>query len=70
MLKQFFFYDREKLVEYSAFALNVVLSNPCVAPRPGVKIFLFLLSICADELMSTLKIMAFLPQSKFGIEKK
>ena len=34
-----------------------------------IKISLFLLLACTDELISTPKIMTFLPQSKFGIEK-
>ena len=54
---------------YSASAVNVALSDPCVGVLPKFKISLFLLSLCTDELTSTSKIMAFLPQSKFGIEK-
>ena len=52
-----------------ASAVSEVLSNPFVCPLPRIKIFLFLLLACKDELMSTPKIMTFLPQSKFGIER-
>ena len=33
-------------------AVNVVSSNPCVGPSPKIKISLFLLSVCTDELIS------------------
>ena len=48
-------------MEYSVSGVNVVLSNPCVGPLPRFKIYLFLLSICTDELMSTPKLIASLP---------
>ena len=48
---------------------SVVLSNPCLRRLPRIKISLFLLLACTDELISTAKIMSFLPQSKFEIEK-
>ena len=44
-----------------ASALNVVLSNLCVCHSPRIKIFLFLLSICTDELISASKIMTVFP---------
>ena len=36
-----FFCDLEKLIENSAFAVNIVLSNPCVGPLLRIKISLF-----------------------------
>ena len=50
-----------KLIGYLAFAVNVVSSNPCVGYSPRIKIFLFLLSICTNEIISTPKIITFLP---------
>ena len=47
-------------MEYWAFPVNVVSSNACVGPLPRIKIYFPLLSICTDELISTLKIMIFL----------
>ena len=35
--------------------------DPCVCPSPRVKISLFLLSICTDELISAPKTMTFFP---------
>ena len=61
--------DLEQSIEYSAFDVNVTLSNPYVGPLPRITISLFLISICTDELISTPKIITFLPQSKFGIEE-
>ena len=49
------------MIGYLASAVNVVSFNPCFGPSPKIKIFLFLLSICAIELMSAPKIMTFLP---------
>ena len=57
-------------MEYSASAVSVVISNSCVCYLPRIKISLFLLLACTDELISTPKIMTFLPLSKFGIEKE
>ena len=51
-----------KLIEYFFSAFNVVSSNPCVGPLPRIKIY-FLLSKCTEELISTPKIMQFLPNS-------
>ena len=47
----------------------MVLFNPCVGPLARIKISLFSLSIFTDELISTPKIMVFLLQLKFEIEK-
>ena len=46
-----FFILFEKIIEYSGFAVKVVLSSPGVGPSPRIKISLFLLSICADYLI-------------------
>ena len=46
-----------------------VCSNPCVGPLPKIKISFFLLSIFVDELMSTPKIITFLPNPIPGDEK-
>ena len=67
--KQNLLCNLEKLIEYSDFAVKVVLSNRCAGPLPRIKLSLFLLSIIIDELIPTPKIMAFLHQSEFGIEK-
>ena len=53
--------DLEQSIEYSAFDVNVTLSNPYVGPLPRITISLFLISICTDELISTPKITTFLP---------
>ena len=47
----------------------MVSSNSCVGPLPRTKIAFLLLSICTDELLSTPKIIVFLPQSKLACEK-
>ena len=60
-LKQNFLFDLWKLIEYQASAVKVVSSNPCVRPIPKINISFFLLLICTDELMSTPKIVTFLP---------
>ena len=52
-------FDLKKLIEHWASAANEVSSNPCVGPIPRIKISL--LSVCTDELISTPKIMTFLP---------
>ena len=49
-----------KLIGCITSAVNVVSSNPWVGPLPRVRISLFLLSTCTDELISTPKIMIFL----------
>ena len=57
------FFDSVKLIEYLAFAVIVVSFNPCVRPSPRTKIFItFLLLSYTEELLSTQKIMTFLPQ--------
>ena len=38
-----------------------ICSNPCIGPLPKIKISFFLLSIFVDELISTPKIIKFLP---------
>ena len=48
-----------KLIEYFFSAINVVPSNPCVAPSPRIKIYYFLLSPCIEEIISTLKLYNF-----------
>ena len=68
-LKQNAAFDLVKLIEYLASAITTVSSNPCVWRSPRTKIYFFLLSICNDELLSTQKIIALLPQSKCGKEK-
>ena len=41
--------------------MQLVPSNPCVGPLPRIKISFFLLSTCTEELISTPKIIQFLP---------
>ena len=67
-IKQNFICDFEKLINYLASSLIIVWFNSCVDPSPRNKIFVFLLSICIEELLLTSKI-TFLPQSKTGFEK-
>ena len=50
------------LIEYIFSALSVC-SNPCVDPLLRIKMSFFLLSIFDDELISTPKIITFLPTS-------
>ena len=50
------------------FALSVC-SSPCVGPLPKIKIFFFLLSVFVHELISTPKVITFLPTSIPGYEK-
>ena len=57
-----------KLIEYIFYGLSVY-SNPCIGPLPEIKIFFFLLSIFADEIMSSMKIITVLPNSVPGNEK-
>ena len=58
-----------KLFEYFFSAVNVVSSNPCVVPSPGIKMSFFLLSTSTEELASTPKIITFLPNTPVGNEK-
>ena len=44
-----------------ASTVNVVSSNPWVGPSPRIKISLFSLSICTDELISAPKIVTVFP---------
>ena len=50
-----------KLIGYLASVVNLVSSNHCAVSLPRIKISLFLLSICIDELLSGPKIMTFFP---------
>ena len=68
MLRQNFFPVTIKLIEYIFSALSVC-SSPCVGPSLKIKIYFFLLSIFVDELMSTPKIITFLPNPVPGNEK-
>ena len=51
-----------KLIEFNFSALSVC-SNPCVGPFPKIRISFFLLSVFIYELVSTPKIITFLPTS-------
>ena len=55
---QTFFLVTVKLIEY-VFSAVKVCSNPCVDPFPRTNMSFVLLSICAEELMSTQKINTF-----------
>ena len=55
-------------IEYFVSAVNVVSSKPCIVPLPRIMIFYPWLSISTDELISTSKIMTFLPKLKSGNE--
>ena len=68
-LEQNFISDLEKSIEYYVSAVSEALSNPFVCPLPRIKISLLLLLARTEELISTPKIMAFVTQLKFGIEK-
>ena len=57
-----------KLIE-CIFSADSVCSNHCVRFLPRVKISFFLLSIFVDELISTPKIITFLPVSPLVCEK-
>ena len=47
------------VIGYFASRVNVVSSNHCVGLSPRIKLSLFLLSICTDELIKTPKITTF-----------
>ena len=66
-LKQNFLFDLEDLIGNGVSLVNVS-SNLCFWPKPGIQIFFSLLSICTDELISTPKIMTFLPLLPSGNE--
>ena len=51
------------------FSADSVCSSPCVGPSPRIKISFFLLSIFVDELISTPKIITFLPVAPLTCEK-
>ena len=65
-LKQNFLLYLEKLIEYWASAVSIVSSNACVGPLTRIKISFLLLLICIDELISTPKLMIFLPTLPSG----
>ena len=56
------------MIEYWPSANNVVSSYPCGGPIPRIKISFILLSIYTDELISTSKVMIFLPTLPSGNE--
>ena len=60
-LKQNFLFDLEKSIDYLTSAVNRESSNPCIGPLLRMTISLFLSPICTDELISTPKIMTYLP---------
>ena len=60
--------NNEKLIEYWASVDNVESSNPCVGPISRIEVSFFLLSKCTDVLISTPKIMTFLPTLLSGNE--
>ena len=53
---------------YLASPVNALSFNPCVGPILSFKLSFPLLLICTDELMSTPKIMTFLPTLPSGNE--
>ena len=53
---------------YLASAVIVVSANHCIGPSLRAKISFFLLSTCREELLSTQKIMTFLPELPSGNE--
>ena len=65
----FFFFFFVKLIEFIFSALSVC-SNSCVRPLPGIEISFFLLSIFVHELISTPKIITFLPNPVPENEKR
>ena len=67
--KQNHFCNLEKLIEYSASAVIFVSSNLCVEPLPRTEISFLLLSIWTDELLSTPKITALLPNQSLELKK-
>ena len=59
---QIFFLIPVKLIRYLASAVIVASSKSCVDPLPITKTFLFLPSICTEELLSIPKIIKSFPQ--------
>ena len=57
-----------KVNRYFASVVNVVTSNPCAGPLPRIKISFLLLSIWADELISTPRMITFLSTLPSGKE--
>ena len=64
-----FFLDSVKLFEYFFSAVSVVSLNPCVRPSRRVEISFFLLSTCAEEVISTQKFITFSLNLLVGNEK-
>ena len=65
--------DSEKVIGYLASDVIVASSKPCDDPSLRTKIFLFLLSICTEELLSTQKIITFfslLPSAHENCERE
>ena len=60
-----FFVMLRKINRIHCFCSSVC-SNPCVGPLPKIKISFFLLSIYVDELISTQRIIIFLPVPPLG----
>ena len=68
MLKYYFLFDLEKLIENWNSAINIVSPNPYDGTLPRIEICFPLLSICHDELISTPKVMTFLSMLAPGAE--
>ena len=71
--KQKCLFDIEILIEYWASVVNAVSYNPSVGSIPRIKIFscnysFFLSLLCTDQLISTPKMMTFLPTLPSGNE--
>ena len=56
-------------MRYSYSAGIAALSEACIGPSPRTKIFLFLPSICTEEVLSTPKIITFFPSLPSVYEK-
>ena len=57
------------MIKYLATAVTVLSFNLCDGHSPRIKISFSQLSVCADKLLPTLKILIFYPQLKSGIKK-
>ena len=57
------------MIKYLATAVTVLSFNPCDGHSPRIKISFSQLSVCADKLLPTLKILIFYPQLKSAIKK-
>ena len=65
-LKQSFFFDALKNIEY--LAVVAASCKHCFGLSPRTEIYIFLSSPCVDKLCSKPKILTFLPKSKFEIK--